>query len=87
MQKVIFISPLPYVMETDITALTSMISNNDLTEMCELLILMWTALVQVTITVVSIKALMLLIFCFVGVPILVRTETYFCKQKPKCLVH
>ena len=50
MQKVglICISPLPYLMWDDHTTLLSMISNYDLTEMCELLVSMSTALVLVT---------------------------------------
>ena len=43
-------------------------ANYHLTEMCELLISMWTAWVLVTKTVVSIKALRLLIFAFSGFP-------------------
>ena len=51
-----------------ITTSTSMISNYDLTEMCELLISMWTALVLVTKTVLSMKALVLSVFWLVGIP-------------------
>ena len=57
-----------------------MISNFDLTEMCELLISMWTAPALVIKSVMSTKALVLLLFCFVGNPHL--SQNRYVEMKP-----
>ena len=51
-----------------ITTLTSMISFYDLTEMCDVLVSMWTALVLVIKTVMSVKALVPPVFSLVRIP-------------------
>ena len=64
-----------------------MISNYDLTEMCQFFISMWTALVLVTKTVVHVKVLMLPGFCLDEIPpskseLIQQNEANYCsKQK------
>ena len=73
MQKVIFTSPLPDMMYKDYTNLSSMISNCDLTETHELLILFWAALVLVTKIARAHQGFVISVFALHGFPTQVQS--------------